>query len=68
MTGRELIIYILTNHLEDEVVVETESIETVAERMDVGVATVKAWIDLGLFHTITVNDVMYILPYRKELL
>ena len=32
MTGRELIIYILQNNLEDEIIIDTESAEEVANK------------------------------------
>lgn len=53
MTGRELIIYILQNGLEDEQVLKTGkilgfiNIEEAAAKFNVGVGTVYAWILLG---------------------
>ena len=53
MTGRELIIYILQNNLEDEIVIDTENAEEVALHYGVGISTVKAWVNdtLHLFRT-----------------
>lgn len=51
MTGRDLILYILSNNLEDEPVFKDGnllgfiSVGQAAEKMDVGTATVWAWID-----------------------
>ena len=76
MTGRELIIYILQNNLEDELVFEDGkfigmmSIDDVASLYNVGPATVKAWLDIGLLKGCTVKEGVYILPtelmIRKE--
>lgn len=75
MTGRELIVYILTNHLEDEVMFKNGSfvgyiaIEEAAARSDVGIETIKAWIDMALVPTIKFNGEIYIpaneLPKKK---
>lgn len=49
MTGRELIVYILENHLEDEEIVQDgkyigfKSLTEVAEETGVGVETVRIW-------------------------
>lgn len=76
MTGRELIIYILQNNLEDELVFEDGkfigmiTVEDVATLYNVGNATVKAWLDIGLLKGCTVKEGVYILPtelmIRKE--
>lgn len=66
MTGRDLIIYILSNNLEDKDIFEDGkligfiTVGEAAERMNVGVATVYVWIRqkriLGLF----IGDEVYI--------
>ena len=63
MTGRDLIMYILENGLEDEPVFENGTLlgfmtaQQFAERMSVGVATVEVWIELGyLSDVIRVGD------------
>lgn len=67
MTGRELICYILVNHLEDEPICKEghilgfESIEKAAERLDVGPATVKAWYESGNINGVTIDGKIYIL-------
>lgn len=67
MTGRELIMYILENHLEDEPVfrngtfVGYVSDVKFAEMLGVGVATVRAWIMMGrIKDTIMIGDAMFI--------
>lgn len=72
MTGRDLILYILQNNLEDEPVFQDgkfigmKSLEETAVRFNVGVATVKVWIDLGVIEGYTVKEGIYILPFDKE--
>lgn len=71
MTGRELIIYILQNNLEDEVVIDTESVEEVALHYGVGISTVKAWYEMGQINGIKVNDTLHLLrspriPFNKN--
>lgn len=63
MTGRDLVIHILSNNLEDADISEmfiTE--EEAAVRCKVGVATLKAWASMGIIHYISINDKKYILP------
>lgn len=71
MTGRELIIYILQNNLEDEVVIDTESVEEVALYYGVGISTVKAWYEMGRIDGIKINDTLYLfrtprIPFNKN--
>lgn len=53
MTGRELIVYILQNKLEDEPIFKNNSfigfmtVEEAAIKANVGVATICAWMFLG---------------------
>lgn len=66
MSGKELILYILLNDLEDEPIdkdgklVGFITIEEFAAKKSVGVATVKAWIDLGQLNSITISGVTLI--------
>lgn len=66
MTGRDLIVYILTNHLEDRPVFENDTfigfitIEEAAQKMDVGVATIKALIQREILPSISVGGFIYI--------
>lgn len=67
MTGRELIVYILKNHLEDEPVFQNGTFigyvtdVKFAEMLGVGVATVRAWIMMGrIKDAIMIGDTMFI--------
>ena len=67
MTGRELIMYILKNHLEDEPVFQNGTFigymsdVQFAERLGVGLATVHTWMLLGrVKEAIMIGDHMYI--------
>lgn len=66
MTGRELIIYILANGLEDEPIVKDGrivgflTVSEVAAMYDVGVATIGAWIFQGRLHCVTIGGAIYI--------
>lgn len=72
MTGRDLIIYILENHLEDRPVVENGkfigfiTVDEAAVKFDVGPATIQAWVTLGIIPGIQIGDSVYIpdLVYR----
>lgn len=66
MTGRELIIYILENNLEDVSIIENGkfvgfmTVEEAAEKFDVGTATVRAWTSNGLLKSIIIYGHVYI--------
>ena len=67
MTGRELIMYILENHLEDEPVFQNGTFVgyvsdvKFAEILGVGVATVRAWIMMGrIKDAIMIGDAMLV--------
>lgn len=66
MTGRELIVYILENGLEDEPVFDNGKFigfvtaEQAAVKKHVGVATIEAWIDLRIVDGIDVKAGTYI--------
>lgn len=68
MTGRDLIIYILENHLENEPVfldkgfLNLLSEEDAAVKLNVGQATIKAWLELGMIKGVKVGESIYILP------
>ena len=75
MTGRELIIYILENHLEDEEVFNNGSfvgfltIEEAADKANVGVATIKTLINMGKLKHIRIGNLYFIADneiVRKE--
>lgn len=71
MTGRDLIIYILSNNLENEPVFANGtfigfiSVEEAAVKFGVGVETVKVWIELGYLDGVKNNDTIYILANAK---
>lgn len=66
MTGRDLIIYILKNGLEDKPVFENGKFigfvttEEAALKKQVGQATIQAWVDLGRMEGVTVKPGIYI--------
>lgn len=67
MKGRDLIIYILENHLEDVDVLSDlknlglYSVEEVAALNNVGKATVETWCNLGRFKYVTIGSRVYVL-------
>ena len=74
MTGRELILYILENHLEDEPVFKDGkfigflTVGEAAEKMMVGTASVRAWAELGMIECVrTVNNI-YIPAVNRSVL
>lgn len=66
MTGRDLIIYILKNNLEDEEVFKDGkligfvSVEEAALKFNVGVQTVKYWAALNWISNIKIGEEIYI--------
>ena len=66
MTGRELIIYILENGLEDKPIYEDGEIlgfitaTEAAEKFHVGLATIKVWINEGILDGIRIGEELYI--------
>lgn len=71
MTGRELIVYILENNLEDEVIFENGkifgflSLQEAAVKFGVGVSTIATWVKLGMIKHIYIGDTIYI-PVNAE--
>lgn len=71
MTGRDLIIYILTNNLEDQPVfldkgfLNLLSESEAAVKTQVGTATIRAWFEMGLIDGVKVGDELYIVPSEK---
>lgn len=61
MTGKELIIYILENNLENETVLNVMTVDEAAVKYEVGVETIKAWCKLGVIPSIKLNEEFYIL-------
>lgn len=74
MTGRDLIIYILQNGLENEPVFKDgkfigfKTITEVAEELNVGAETVKAWCKLNMIEHVKVSE-GYLIPgnYKNPL-
>lgn len=72
MTGRDLIIYILENKLEDERVFENGTFlgfitpNEAASKMNVGVATVFTWIFRGQLKHVKIGS-LYLIPADCEL-
>lgn len=71
MTGRDLIIYILANNLENESIfkdgkfIGLMTVGEVAAKMNVGVATVYTWIGQGLVDCVVMGGVVYIFANFK---
>lgn len=69
MTGKELILYILQNNLEDTVVLDGAffvgfmTVEEAAVKFNVGPATVKAWYDCRMLDGTKIGDTLY---FRKD--
>ena len=74
MTGRELILLILENNLEDKPITELctlfETMDQTAERLGVGIATVDTWFRLEQIKGITLGETTYIfknaMPEKEE--
>ena len=67
MAGKDLIIYILQNNLENEVVIKDRIIikimneEEAAVKFDVGTAQIKAWYTCGMLDGTKIGDHLYFL-------
>ena len=71
MTGRDIIIYILENHLEDKNIYELIAsnlltFDMAAEKFNVGISTVKTWVQLGMLPCFKIGGVGYILKNAKN--
>lgn len=72
MTGKELIIYILQNNLEDEEIIkdgifmglmsETEA----AIKFDVGIATIKLWHALGVLDSVQIGPAVFVFKHAAD--
>lgn len=66
MTGRDLIIYILANNLEDSPIYENGKIigfmtaTEAAEKFNVGLSTIKVWVNEGTLDGIRIGEELYI--------
>lgn len=72
MTGRDLIIYILNNNLEDKPVFKDGKLlgfmtsTEAAMKFDVGLVTIKVWVERKLLDGIQIGNEIYI-PVNAEL-
>lgn len=68
MTGRDLIVYILNNHLEDSEVsrdgrlLDFLTIEEAAEKFKVTTTTIEIWLRLGTLSHIKLGEDLYLIP------
>lgn len=66
MTGRDLIIYILQNNLEDEPMFENGkllgfmNVNEAAIKFDVGPMTIRLWYELGVIKGFKIGEEIYI--------
>lgn len=66
MTGRDLIIYILQNNLEDKEIFENGmfiglmSEEEAAAKFEVGVPTIRVWHTLGFIKSVSIGDSIFV--------
>ena len=73
MTGKDLILYILQNDLEHEVIIKDGVLirfmneEEAAIKFDVGIATIKAWCELGILEGTRIGDSFYFLKRSDNL-
>lgn len=71
MTGKELILYILQNNLEDEQIsfengfLDFITVNDAAAKYEVGPETVKIWFALKIIDGIQIGNEIYILPNAK---
>lgn len=72
MTGKELILYILQNDLEDVVVIKDGIFvgfmneEEAAVRFDVGIANIRAWYTCGMLDGTKIGDHLYFLRNVRD--
>ena len=67
LTGRELIIFIMQNKLEDTVMLELMTDVEIAAKFDVGVSTVRIWHKYGyITGGLTISDKLYFLKDTKD--
>lgn len=68
MTGRDLIVYILNNHLEDSEVsndgrlFDFLTIEEAAKKFNVTTTTIEVWLRLGTLSHIKLGESLYLIP------
>lgn len=76
MTGRDLIIYILSNGLENEPIFKDGKVlgfmteVEAASKFDVGIATIKVWCECNIIDHVVIGNINYIpvnAEFRKKL-
>lgn len=71
MTGKDLIIYILANDLEDTPIYDNGkligfmTLGEMAEKMGVGISTVCVWIQQGRLDSVIIGGIVYIYDNSK---
>lgn len=71
MTGKELILYILQNNLEDEQIsfengfLDFITVNEAAAKYEVGPETVRIWFALKIIDGVQIGNEVYILPNAK---
>lgn len=66
MTGRELILYILQNHLEDQQIfangkfLDFMTVKEAAAKFEVGETTVRVWVKMNMIPYISIGDEIFI--------
>lgn len=69
MTGRDLIIFILENKLEDTDIPVPDILmtaEQAAIKFNVGISTIKAWYEIGMLNGIKIGDSIFFLNYKTD--
>lgn len=72
MTGRDLIIYILQNGLEDEqvfnfgVLIGFITPDDAAKKFNVGLATINAWVEMGQLRAVKMGEAIFIPADEKS--
>lgn len=72
MTGRELIMYILENNLENEEVFKNGRFigfideKEAAKKFDVGTSTIRMWVKMDMLHGIQIGNAYYIPGNAKD--
>ena len=67
MTGRELIIYILLNGLENEKIDGIMNENEAAEKINVGVSTIRTSFKLGIINGLQIGENVYIFNTTNSL-
>lgn len=72
MTGKELILYILENNLEDEVIFKNGTVsgfmtsQELASKFYVGIETINIWVRLGWIDGINIGGTIYFLKNTED--